>query len=381
MIQPRIHISLDGVRLDGDALSRLSRLELRETDCDPTVAVLRLRLAQEPSGEFFPLDHEVFRPGARLAVDLAAPGGVVTRLLDGQVTHQRPHFEAIEANCYLEVVAMDTGALLALADRVAAYPDASDADAARQIFGRHQLTSAVTDTRAYHDADGQLLVQRESDWRFLQRLARRNGFRCYLEPDPDTGEVIAHFGPPALAAAPQADLTILRDGANLGWIDIQETAAAATQVSAAAIDPIRKRLLRADAVSSQEAMGGELAASAVDAVLATLGIEARSRILRDPPPQGTAIAAEAAARSDDAQLLLEARGELDPALYRGLLRARRPVLLKGVGRRHAGTWYVTAVRSVLDQGALTQTFTAVRNAVTPSGREVFGRDAEEVGPE
>jgi phage protein D len=381
MNQARIHIGLDGERLDGDVLSRLSRLELRETDADPTVAVLRFRLAQEPGGEFFPLDHDVFSPGARLTVDLGAPGGLPTRLLDGHVTHQRPHFEGIEANCYLEVVAMDAGALLGLGDRVAAYPDSSDADAARQIFGRHRLASEVTDTQAQHEADGQLLVQRESDWRFLQRLARRNGFRCYLEPHPDTGEVTAHFGPPALAATPQADLTILRAGANLAWLDIQETTAAPTSVSAAAIDPIRKRLVRADAASSQEAMGGELALPAVDSALDTLGIDARTRLLRDAPPLGAALVSEAAARSDDAQLLLEARGELDPALYRGLLRARRPVLLKGVGRRHAGTWYVTAVRSVLDEGALTQTFAAVRNAVAPSGREEFGRDAEEVGPE
>jgi hypothetical protein len=51
--------------------------------------------------------------------------------------------------------------------------------------------------------------------------------------------------------------------------------------------------------------------------------------------------------------------------------------VKGVGRRLAGTWYVTSVRTVLDGGVLSQTFVAARNAVAPAGNERFGTTAEE----
>ena len=101
------------------------------------------------------------------------------------------------------------------------------------------------------------------------------------------------------------------------------------------------------------------------------------RWLRDPFPLDATISIEAAAVTDELELCLEARGELDPALYQGLLRARRTVLLKGVGRRLAGTWYVASVRTVLDGGALTQTFVLQRNAVAPSGSERFGTTTEE----
>lgn len=378
MPENKVNVTLGGSRLDGAVLARLVRVEIRESDDAATVAILRFRMAQEPSGEFFPIDQDTFQAGATLAVDLAAPGGLPARLFDGYVTHLRPHFETIEANCYLEVLGMDAVALLDAGERVAAYPDATDAEAVSDVLARYQITGQVTDTPARHKLDGQLLVQRESDWRFLRRLARRNGFCCYFEHDPDAGEVIGYFGPPATDAAPQADLSILRDGANLRWIDFQHTMTGPVATVGAAIDPIAKRLVRADGTGSLEPMGDGAAIDAIESGLGGAGADALHGLLRDPTPLEAAITAEGTAATDAAGFTLEARGELDPALYRGLLRARRPVLIKGVGRRLAGTWYTRSVRTVLDDGALTQTFVAARNAFDPSGSDEFGQDAEEV---
>src|SRR5687768_1277507 len=168
-----VNIELAGSRLDDAVMARLSRLEIRESDREPTMAIARFSLVQEPNGEIFPIDGDHFAPAARIAFDVAAPAARPMRLLDGHVTHLRPHFESIEANCYLEVVAMDAGALMAIGDRAAAYPDMTDSEAAQQVFGRYSLDPQVTTTDAQHAADGQLLVQRESDWAFVQRLARR----------------------------------------------------------------------------------------------------------------------------------------------------------------------------------------------------------------
>jgi hypothetical protein len=77
-------------------------------------------------------------------------------------------------------------------------------------------------------------------------------------------------------------------------------------------------------------------------------------------------------------MVIELRAELDPALYRGILRARRPVLVRGVGSRMSGTYYVTAVRTTVESGQLMQSFAAVRNATGLAGQEDFGQSAEEV---
>jgi hypothetical protein len=371
------NIELGGNRLDAQVLARMTRLEVRETDRDPTMAIVRFGLAQLPSGEMFPLDNDVFAPAARLALDVAAPGGRATRLLDGYVTHVRPHFESVEANCYLEVVAMDAGALMAIGDHAEAYPDATDSEAATRVFSRYSLpTGNITATNARHDKDIQLLVQRESDWAFVQRLARRNGFRCYLEHDASRSQVVAYFAPIS-TTSPQADLTILRAGSNLKWIDVQHPYAVPVRGRAAALEPIAKRLVQASGERITEPLGGDPAVTATDSGLGSARVTARERWLRDPQPSTASITTEANALTDALELCIEARGELDPALYRGLLRARRTVLVKGVGTRLAGSWYVSSVRTTLDTGALTQTFVLQRNAIAPSGGERFGTTAEE----
>lgn len=370
------NIELGGNRLDAQVLARMTRLEIRETDRDPTMAIVRFGLAQLPSGEMFPLDDDVFAPAARIAVDIAPPGGRATRLLDGFVTHVRPHFESVEANCYLEVVAMDAGALMAIGDHAEAYPDATDSEAVSRVLSRYSLRGAVTSTNARHDKDVQLLVQRESDWSFIQRLARRNGFRCYLEHDATTSEVVVHFAP-IDARAPQADLTILRAGSNLKWIDIQHPFATPVRGRATALEPIAKRLIQAAGTRITDPLGEDPAATATDRGLGAAGATARERWARDPQPSSASITTEANALTDALELCIEARGELDSALYRGLLRARRTVLVKGVGRRLAGAWYVSSVRTTLDTGALAQTFVLQRNALAPSGGERFGTTTEE----
>lgn len=378
MPESKVNIALDGSPLDSGVLARLSRVEVRESDDGPTVAILRFRIAQEANGEIFPIDRDFFQPGTRVAVDLAPPGGLTTRLLDGYVTHVRPHFEAIEANCYVEILAMDAVALLDAGERVATYPDVTDAEAATAVFDRYSLRSQVADTPAKHQLEGQLLTQRESDWRFIRRLARRNGFCCYFEYDANASEVVAYFRPRALTDPPQADLTILRDGANLKWIDFQHTMTGPVGAVGAAIDPIAKRLIRTGTAGSLAPMGADAAVDAVESGLGNAGADVVRNLLRDPTPADTAISAEGSAAIDAAGFILHARGELDPALYRGLLRARRPVLVKGVGRRLAGVWYARAVRTIMDEGDITQTFVAERNALAPSGSENFGQAAEEV---
>jgi hypothetical protein len=125
-------------------------------------------------------------------------------------------------------------------------------------------------------------------------------------------------------------------------------------------------------------MGADDAAEAVSSGLTAAGAAAATAVLAHPPPLDEALGAAASAASDDARLLVELRAELDPSLYRGLLRARRPVLVRGIGRRFSGVYYVESVRTTMEDNALLQTFVASRNATGQSGQERFGQSAEEV---
>jgi hypothetical protein len=377
MATGRIALYRDGAPIGARALSRLTELELRQGDDAIGMMRLRFALAQGADGTYPLLDAEGMEPGTELSLSLAAPGGSDARLFTGYLAHLRPHFEAIEANSYLDIVAHDPAILLDAEERVESYPDASDADAAEQILGRYGIALEATATDAQSAEDDQLLIQRGTDWQFLNMLAERNGYAVHFRADPTDGTPACVFGPPDLEAPPQADLTVLREGANLTWIDFQVTHTRPARRVGAAIDTLAKRLVRVDAEPEVPVLGEQLFTQSASDGLGRVAQVASQRFLRGAAPRDTALNAHARGQMAADSHAIEARGEVDPGLYRNLLRPHQPVLIKGVGDRLSGVYYVRSVRTMMVEGELSQTFVAVTNALGRSGSEEFGQSAEE----
>lgn len=378
MPSPRITVLVDGTAVDPTVLAVLTRVELRESDCDPSVLALRFGLTQRATGEFGPLDDELFEPGVPIAFEVEPPGGLLQRVFDGYCTHLRPHFESAAENAYLEVLAMDAAVTLDAEEKVAAWPGATDSEVVEQIVSGYQLDARVERTPVQHDEDGQRLTQRATDWRFVQLLARRNGMRFWFEYDPRSRGVVGNLATPDVDGTPQPDVALLQDGACLNWADVQLLATGPARVGGAAIDPIAKRVVRSAGEAQLPVMGPDDAADAVASGLAVAGAPTATALLTPPPPLDEGLGAAASAATDDARFVVELRAELDPALYRGMLRARRPVLVRGVGRRFSGVYYVQSVRTTMEENRLLQTFVGLRNATGQSGQERFGQSAEEV---
>ena len=380
MPTPRFSITVDGIRLRAAELGRVIGMEIHEGDDLMGRAVIRFSLGQGADGTYPLIDNGIFEPGAEIRIQLAAPGGTDISLFTGILSHLRPHFEEPEANSYLEVVAADHAMVLAAEDRAASYPDASDSGAASEIVRGYGLELKADETDARLAADDMLLIQRANDWTFLRHLASRNGFVTYFEPDPASGDPICHFHARRLGEQPQADMTILREDANLDWIDFQIALDRPEARAAAAIDAVGKRIVRADGVGGEPTLGEALFVQSTADGLRRAGAGGAVRHLRGALPRDAAINAHARGRVARDGMAIEARGGLDPALYRGLLRAHRTVLIKGVGDRLTGSYYVVEVVTTMEEGVLTQSFAAVTNALGRSGREEFGRSAEEEQP-
>ena len=378
MPSPRINLLSGGTAVPSGVLAQLTRAEVRESDTDPSVLALRFTLVQMANGEFSPLDDGVFEPGSAISFEVEPPGGVVQRIFEGVVTHLRPHFETIPSNAYLEVLGMDAAVLLDAQEQVVAWPNTTDSDVVSQVLSNYQITVQAEKTPVQYDEDRQRLTQRGTDWRFLQHLAQRNGFRFYFEYDTSARELVAHFGPPDVSGTAQPDVVLLQDTQNLTWADLQWTSTGPVKVTGATIDPIGKQIVRGDGSPSLDVMGSDDAADAVESGLTGAGASGATALLDGAFPLDEAIGAQASAATDDARMVIELRAELDPALYRGILRARRPVLVRGVGSRMSGIYYVTAVRTTVESGQLMQSFVAVRNATGLAGQEDFGQSAEEV---
>lgn len=343
-----------------------------------SLALLRFSMQQAATGDWLPLDHELLTPGRELCIDLAVGGREPAPVFCGHVSHLRPHFEGLESNCYLELVVLDAAALLDIEDKVRLFPDATDADAAEQIFADANIEATVVETEIRHIESEQALIQRGTDWQFLQLLARRNGYVCYFEVASETRGPRAYFGPPRYDGDPQADLIATSGQSNLEWFDVQLRYLAATQYAGAAIDPLRKLLVRSEDEDGGASLGSNSIAARIESALAPLGVGRTVRRLDDPPISAAALQVQARAHTRAAQFrLLTGRGQLDTEIYGGLLSPWRSVAVRAVGELLGGTWWVDTVHTVLSEQRLVQTFAVSRDALAPRGDEEFGRVPEE----
>jgi uncharacterized protein len=75
--------------------------------------------------------------------------------------------------------------------------------------------------------------------------------------------------------------------------------------------------------------------------------------------------------ADQSALAITADGELNTVAYGRLMRAKRPILVRGAGQQFSGTYYVERVHHILTPDSYKQNFTLRRNAVGLPGRESF----------
>ena len=70
----------------------------------------------------------------------------------------------------------------------------------------------------------------------------------------------------------------------------------------------------------------------------------------------------ALARAAQGSNVVSASGSLDVARYGQLLRARKPVAVRGAGELYDGMWFVRSVTTTLKRGGMTQSYSLDRNA-------------------
>jgi phage protein D len=262
---------------------------------------------------------------------------------------------------------MDPTVLMNLEEKVKPWPNMADSDVANAIFSspEYKFIPVVDTTTWRRQENDQTMIQRGTDIQFLQQLARRNGFEVYVETDGPTGIVEGHFHAPRLNLLPQGVLSVnMRDATNVNSFNIRFDMLRPSTAQATNLDVESRENQQAQVDNSRlTALGRQTA----------LAAQRQRRVL--PSQTGLTrtgeLQAYAQAVADQSALAITAEGELNTVAYGGLMRAKRPILVRGAGQQFSGTYYVERVHHILTPDSYKQNFTLRRNAVGLSGRESF----------
>jgi phage protein D len=361
-------VSIDGVPASQELLQAIQQIEVE--DHASMADMLRLRVVigvKDGCAGWSFVDDDLFSRLTNIRIGVAIGSGRAETLINAYVTETNATFANQPGSSILNVVAMDPTVLMNLEEKVKPWPNMADSDVANTIFSspEYKFTPIVDATQWRRQENDQTLIQRGTDIQLLQQLARRNGFEVYVETDGLTGVVQGHFHAPHLNLSPQGVLSVnMRDATNVNSFNARFDMLRPSTAQATNLDVESRENQQAQIGSSRlTALGRETALTA----------QRQRRVL--PSQTGLTrtreLQAYAQAVADQSALAITADGELNTVAYSGLLRAKRPILVRGAGQQFSGTYYVERVHHILTPDSYKQNFTLKRNAIGLSGKESF----------
>lgn len=360
-----LRVEIDGAEV-AELYHDLVRLEVELDEQLAGMFRMTISLLLRADGTWTYLDDERFTIWRKVVVT-AGVEDESRQLLSGYVTHVRPDFGAGLDQCSLQVWGMDASVLMDRTDQLKDWPNKKDSDIAAEVFAKYGLTPQVTDTEVVHDEKISTIIQRETDIQLLTRLARRNGFECFVDGD------VGHFHPPALDDSPQPVLAVqFGEHTNVTRFSVEVNALTPSSVAMAQVDHLNGEVL--DAVAES---GGRPALGAAPAPdLLAPGMEAgRVQIGQTVTTGGQEMTLLCQGLYDQGEWFVTGEGEVSANQYGSILKPRGTVTIKGIGETHSGVYYVSHVNHVFTGDGYTQLFRVKRNALMPSGNENFSADA------
>jgi phage protein D len=335
--------------------------------------MLRLRFATSVKSDgsgWTVLDEALFDRLVNVKLSVTVGSGRATPLISGYVIETDAQFADEPNSSELNVVAMDPTVLLHLEEKIKAWPNMADSDVVSAIFsdGAYGFTPVVEPTKFVRNEKDHTLTQRGTDIQFLEHLAQRNGYEVFLDLN-DAGEVEGHFHPPKREQQPQPALTVnMAAATNVNKFRARFDMLGPATAQATTLDADDGTVQDGSADASTEDGMGAQPATATDrprkVLLAGLGMGLSAEVQR-----------YAQAIVDRSSWSIVAEGELNTVAYGSILKAKMPVMVRGVGRTFSGRYYVERVlHTIGGDGTYTQRFTLRRNALGLDGRERFQSD-------
>lgn len=359
--------------LDGEPASPelLATVQLIEVEDHAKMAdMLHLQLlvgVNDKKSGWTVLDEGRFERLSRIQVKVTIGSGPSVVLIDSYVIESRAQFSNQPGKSVLDVYAMDPTVLMNLDEKVRAWPNMKHSEIAQQIFGEYSFDPIIDETSVSYDEDNTQLTQRGTDIQFLQKLAQRNGYECFVEPN-DQGKLEGHFHKPKVDDSPQAVLSVNSgEATNVNFFNARFDMIQPAQAQAKTLD-----------IEAQSDQKGE----ATEQSLKTLG---KGATVGGNHPRKVLIAQTALTSTselqtfaqgvvDESSFAITAEGELNTVAFGSILAAKKAVSVRGAGRQFSGVYYVEKVLHTFTGDGYRQKFRLRRNAIGLQGQENFTQD-------
>lgn len=351
----RLLIEIDGEAVPDADLEAFAEVAVEEAVDEADAATLTASMAAAPDGEWPSVLDPLVTPRTPVAVQVSH-GETVYRF-DGLSTEAGWEIDAQGAS-RLTVKAVDRSLDLDLEEKVVAWPGTSESAVAEAIFSSHGMLARVESTPSGPDPDVHVLIQRGTDWAFLRSLAAKWGYATFLESE--AGRTTGHFRPLDPLADPQGELALGFGGTALR-VRAEARLVNGQRVQAQRIPPLSDTAQTGDAAGNDQVQGRSSLGAQATVLLAPDDVTGELEPLT---------AATGLARGSAFGLRLSV--ELDTTGAGILVRARRTVLVKGLGSTLSGLYLVERVRHVLGVDRHVQHLTLSRNALGLRGDEPFG---------
>jgi phage protein D len=368
MAQVAYALYIDDAPAPAELIDVIQRLEVEDHADMADMVRLTVAIAiRDGCGSWNVVDENTFQRLTKLRINVNVGSGKTEPLIEAYVIQTSADFANQPGQSVLNVVAMEPTVKMNLKETVRAWPNMADSDIAEEIFtgSDYQFGADIDPTQPTRDENDHTEMQRGTDIQFLQSLAQRNGYECYVELNPESGIVEGHFHKPRLQQSPQGVLTVnMGDATNVNSFQASFDMLQATTAKAANVDVHSSDQQSTDSDSAEDKSLGSASTVPADnprqVLLSGTGLSETGELQ-------TAAQAEL----DRSAFAITAEGEVNTVAYGDVLRAKRPVLLRGAGRQFSGLYYVQRVTHTFTGDGYTQHFSLKRNASGLTGQEDF----------
>ena len=347
---PGLAIAVNG-RPDAE-LSAAASVEVYERIGEMTTYSLRCAVDIR-EGDLPMLTDGRIGPGAELSI-VARSGETLACLVKGPVCGQqiRLYHGGLGSSC--DVRGADSSVAMDRETKATVWSNVTDSTAVSTIVSTYGFAPDVDSTATTHAETKHALVQRESDLRFVRRLARRNGRLFWVTCNPQ-GIETAHFKRPSVNGTVAGDLTINLAAPSVEVVDIAWDVERPTSTTARELD-----------LNTASAIDGSITGSPLPPLasvkFASIVTDARQVHVTAPVDDAGDLQKRSEAALIDAGFFVRVTCRTTLHVLGALVRPFTIVNLRGAGRRHSGKYLCAAVRHFIDAAEHRMDLELLRNA-------------------